>query len=104
MRDLPEEYWHNSYRRRAFRRVMDGTPTEKRGGAPVGIRRLRLEEPSKAVTGAARNEIYPSDGRSMSDHAGVRSLTNVSRRFQVLWDLLGTNAVDRKRRAAAPSF
>jgi DNA (cytosine-5)-methyltransferase 1 len=56
MRDLPEEYWHPSYRRRAFRRVMDGTPTERRGGAPAGLRRLRGDEPSKAITGGALNE------------------------------------------------
>jgi DNA (cytosine-5)-methyltransferase 1 len=40
MRDLPAELWHDSYRRRAYRRVMDGTPPERRGGAPAGIRRL----------------------------------------------------------------
>lgn len=56
MRDLPEELWHDSYRRRAFRRVMDGTPTERRGGPPAGLRRLRGEEPSKAITGGALNE------------------------------------------------
>lgn len=39
------------YRRRAFRRVKDGTPTEKRGGAPAGLRRLCPDEPAKAVTG-----------------------------------------------------
>ena len=53
MRDLPEELWHDSYRRRAYRRVMDGTAVEKRGGAPSGVRRLRADEPSKAITGAA---------------------------------------------------
>lgn len=31
MKDLPEEYQHGSFKRRAFRRVMDGTPSEKRG-------------------------------------------------------------------------
>ena len=41
MRDLPPDLWHESYRRRAFRRVMDGTPSEKRGGAPAGLRRLQ---------------------------------------------------------------
>ncbi|WP_395827776.1 DNA cytosine methyltransferase, partial [Elstera sp.] len=34
MKDLPQELWHDSYRKRAYRRVLDGTPTEKRGGAP----------------------------------------------------------------------
>lgn len=67
MRDLPEAYWHNSYRRRAFRRVKDGTPTEKRGGAPAGLRRLRPEEPSKAITGAARNDfIHPTEDRCLT--------------------------------------
>ena len=67
MRDLPEAYWHDSYRRRAFRRVKDGTPTEKRGGAPAGLRRLRSDAPSKAITGAARNEcIHPTEDRCLT--------------------------------------
>lgn len=67
MRDLPEELWHQSYRRRAFRRVMDGTPTERRGGAPSGIRRLRADEPSKAITGGALNEfIHPTENRPLT--------------------------------------
>lgn len=67
MRDLPEELWHESYRRRAFRRVMDGTPTEKRGGAPAGIRRLRSDEPSKAITGGAlRDFIHPTEHRTLT--------------------------------------
>ena len=43
MRDLPEAYWHQSYRRRAFRRVRDGTPTERRGGAPTGMRPTKTQ-------------------------------------------------------------
>ncbi|MDE0627677.1 MAG: DNA cytosine methyltransferase [Bryobacterales bacterium] len=67
MRDLPETYWHDSYRRRAFRRVKDGTPTERRGGAPAGLRRLCADVPSKAITGAARNEcIHPSEDRCLT--------------------------------------
>jgi len=67
MRDLPEEYWHESYKRRAYRRVMDGTPTERRGGAPAGIRRLAADEPSKAITGGARNEfLHPSEDRALT--------------------------------------
>ena len=58
MRDLPEDLKHESYRRRAYRRVMDGTPTEKRGGAPAGIRRLKCDEPSKAITGARVPNLY----------------------------------------------
>jgi DNA (cytosine-5)-methyltransferase 1 len=67
MRDLPEELWHDSYRRRAFRRVMDGTPTEKRGGAPAGIRRLRADEPSKAITGGSlRDFLHPTEHRPLT--------------------------------------
>lgn len=56
MRDLPEELWHESFRRRAFRRVIDGMPTERRGGAPAGLRRLQGDAPSKAITSGARAE------------------------------------------------
>lgn len=67
MRDLPEELWHHSYRRRAFRRVQDGTPTERRGGAPAGVRRLRLDQPSKAITGGAMNELlHPLENRPLT--------------------------------------
>lgn len=67
MRDLPEELWHESYRRRAFRRVMDGTPTERRGGAPAGLRRLRPDAPSKAVTSGARSEfLHPTAHRLLT--------------------------------------
>jgi DNA (cytosine-5)-methyltransferase 1 len=67
MRDLPEEFWHDSYKRRANRRVIDGTPTERRGGAPSGIRRLRADEPSKAITGGAMNEfIHPTENRPLT--------------------------------------
>jgi DNA (cytosine-5)-methyltransferase 1 len=67
MRDLPEELWHESYKRRAYRRVMDGMPVEKRGGAPAGLRRLRADEPSKAITGAAINEfLHPVEDRPLT--------------------------------------
>jgi DNA (cytosine-5)-methyltransferase 1 len=67
MRDLPEELQHESYRRRAFRRVMDGTPTDRRGGAPAGLRRLRADEPCKAITGAARAEfLHPKEDRYLT--------------------------------------
>jgi DNA (cytosine-5)-methyltransferase 1 len=76
MRDLPEEYWHNSYRRRAFRRVMDGTPTEQRGGAPAGLRRLRGDEPSKAITGGALNEfLHPTQDRPLTTRECARLQT-----------------------------
>lgn len=67
MKDLPEDLWHESYRRRAFRRVMDGTPTERRGGAPSGMRRLCPDEPSKAITGGAlRDFLHPLENRPLT--------------------------------------
>src|SRR5262249_1395186 len=76
MADLPEELWHESYRRRAYRRVMDGTPTERRGGAPSGVRRLVAEEPCKAITGGALSEfLHPSEHRNLTlrECAGVQT-------------------------------
>jgi DNA (cytosine-5)-methyltransferase 1 len=67
MKDLPEELWHESYRRRAFRRVADGTPTERRGGAPAGLKRLRAEFNSLTITSAAPREfIHPSENRPLT--------------------------------------
>lgn len=67
MKHLPRSLWHASYRRRAFRRVMDGTPTERRGGAPYGLRRLRPDEPSKAITSGAVSEfVHPFDNRFLT--------------------------------------
>jgi DNA (cytosine-5)-methyltransferase 1 len=76
MRDLPVELWHNSYKRRAFRRVMDGTPTERRGGAPFGLRRLRSDEPSKAITSGAISEfVHPTENRFLTLREGARIQT-----------------------------
>lgn len=67
MKDLPESLWHDTFKKRAHRRVMDGTPTERRGGAPAGIRRLNGGEPSKTITGGARSEfIHPSENRYLT--------------------------------------
>lgn len=67
MKDLPEEYWHESFKRRAFRRVKDGTPTEKRGGAPSGIKRLHGNLQSLTITGAASREfIHPVENRPLT--------------------------------------
>lgn len=76
MRDLPEDLWHNSYRRRAFRRVKDGTPTEQRGGAPAGLRRLRGDQPSKAITSAAIRElVHPDENRRLTLREAARLQT-----------------------------
>ncbi|MCB0486600.1 MAG: DNA cytosine methyltransferase, partial [Flavobacteriaceae bacterium] len=56
MKDLPENLQHYSFNRRANRRVADGTPTEKRGGSPSGIKRLVPTEPCLTITGASTRE------------------------------------------------
>lgn len=67
MKDLPEELWHPSFKRRANRRVCDGTPTEKRGGAPSGIKRLHGGLNSLTITGAATREfIHPNEDRALT--------------------------------------
>ena len=67
MKDLPKSLHHESFRRRANRRVMDGMPTERRGGAPSGIKRLIFDEPSLTITGAAVREfIHPEDNRPLT--------------------------------------
>lgn len=67
MKDLPDHLQHESFRRRAFRRVMDGTPVEKRGGAPSGLKRLFADEPSLTITSAATREfIHPTEDRLLT--------------------------------------
>lgn len=67
MRDLHPSLQHESYIKRSKRRVCDGTPSERRGGAPAGIRRLCADEPSKAITGGARSEfLHPSEQRTLT--------------------------------------
>lgn len=67
MKDLPSEFWHDSFKRRANRRVADGTPTEKRGGAPSGIKRLHGNLQSLTITGAASREfIHPREHRPLT--------------------------------------
>ncbi len=67
MKDLPKQLQHPSFQRRAFRRVMDGTPTEKRGGAPSGLKRLRAHEPSLTITSAAIREfVHPFENRFLT--------------------------------------
>jgi DNA (cytosine-5)-methyltransferase 1 len=67
MKDLPEHLQHASFKRRSARRVKDGTPSEKRGGAPSGLKRLKLDEPSLTITGAAIREfIHPIYNRCLT--------------------------------------
>ena len=67
MKHLPPELQHPSFQRRAYRRVMDGTPTEKRGGAPSGLKRLRPDVPSLTITSAAPREfVHPEQDRYLT--------------------------------------
>ncbi len=67
MKDLPVELQHTSFIRRANRRVRDGTPTEKRGGAPSGLKRLYFDEPCLTITSAAPREfIHPVEDRPLT--------------------------------------
>jgi DNA (cytosine-5)-methyltransferase 1 len=76
MKHLPERLQHESFRRRAFRRVMDGTPVERRGGAPSGLKRLFAEEPSLTITSAATREfIHPNQDRLLTTRECARLQT-----------------------------
>ncbi len=67
MKDLPEHLQHKSFKRRANRRVMDGSPTEKRGGSPCGLKRLIYDEPCLTITGSATRElIHPTSHRPLT--------------------------------------
>lgn len=67
MKNLPAELQHESFKRRASRRVCDGTPTEKRGGAPSGLKRLSYDEPCLTITSASTSEfIHPSQNRPLT--------------------------------------
>lgn len=67
MKDLPEELQHESFKRRAHRRVMDGTPSAKRGGAPSGLKRLVYDEPCLTITSASPSEfIHPVRNRALT--------------------------------------
>lgn len=67
MKDLPDYLQHESFKRRANRRVMDGTPSDKRGGAPSGLKRLIDKEPCLTITGSATREfIHPIQDRPLT--------------------------------------
>lgn len=76
MKDLPEDLQHESFKKRANRRVADGMPTEKRGGAPSGLKRLIAEEPCLTITGAATRElIHPKEDRPLTIRESARIQT-----------------------------
>ncbi len=67
MKDLPKELQHESFAKRAMRRVCDGTPTEKRGGAPSGLKRLVYSEPCLTITGSCTGEfVHPTQNRMLT--------------------------------------
>ncbi len=73
MKDLPIDLQHESFKKRANRRVMDGTSTEKRGGPPSGLKRLFFDEPSLTITGAATREfIHPDEDRPLTIREAAR--------------------------------
>ena len=76
MKDLPDHLQHASFKKRANRRVMDGTPSEKRGGSPSGLKRLHLDEPCLTITGAATREfIHPIEHRPLTIREAARIQT-----------------------------
>ncbi len=88
MKDLPAELQHASFRRRAKRRVMDGTPSEKRGGAPSGLKRLVYDEPCLTITGAATREfIHPVEDRPLTNRECARVQT-----FPDTFEFVGTGS------------
>ena len=67
MKDLPEYLQHDSFKKRSNRRVKDGTPSEKRGGAPSGIKRLSYDEPGLTITsGSIREFVHPTKDRTLT--------------------------------------
>lgn len=67
MKDLPEHLQHASFKKRASRRVCDGTPSEKRGGAPSGLKRLYYDEPCLTITSASTGEfVHPTQNRTLT--------------------------------------
>jgi DNA (cytosine-5)-methyltransferase 1 len=47
--------------------VRDGTPSEKRGGAPSGLKRLSYNEPCLTITSATPSEfVHPTQNRTLT--------------------------------------
>ncbi|MCI9046612.1 MAG: DNA cytosine methyltransferase [Hungatella sp.] len=88
MKDLPEHLQHSSFKRRASRRVCDGTPTEKRGGPPSGLKRLSYKEPCLTITSASLSEfIHPTQHRMLTIRECARVQT-----FPDSFQFCGTDA------------
>ncbi len=67
MKNMPERLQNASFKRRASRRVCDGTPSEKRGGAPSGLKRLTYDEPCLTITASATSEfVHPVENRMLT--------------------------------------
>ncbi|WP_262316349.1 DNA cytosine methyltransferase [Lacticaseibacillus parakribbianus] len=67
MKDLPLTLQHDSFSRRAHRRVQDGTASARRGGAPSGLKRLQYDEPALTITSAASREfVHPVLDRTLT--------------------------------------
>lgn len=76
MKDLPENLQHESFKKRAKRRVKDGMPSEKRGGPPSGLKRLYIDQPSLTITSAATREfIHPIEDRPLTLRESARIQT-----------------------------
>jgi DNA (cytosine-5)-methyltransferase 1 len=76
MKNLPSYLQHESFKKRANRRVMDGTPSEKRGGAPSGLKRLFFDEPCLTITGTStRDFIHPHEDRPLTIREAARIQT-----------------------------
>jgi DNA (cytosine-5)-methyltransferase 1 len=92
MKNLPPHLQHASYSRRALRRVRDGTPTEKRGGAPNGLKRLLTDEPSLTVTSASPTEfVHPRENRllTLRECARIQSFPDWYE-FEGSWSAIAT--------------
>ncbi|HEU5229852.1 MAG TPA: DNA cytosine methyltransferase [Ktedonobacteraceae bacterium] len=92
MKHLPEELQHPSFMRRSYRRVMDGTPTEKRGGAPSGLKRLIAYEPCLTITSASSTEfVHPIEDRPLTlrECARIQSFPDWFE-FQGSWTSIAT--------------
>lgn len=88
MKDLPKELQHDSYAKRAARRVCDGTPSEKRGGAPSGLKRLIYAEPCLTITGSCTSEfVHPKENRMLTIRECARIQT-----FPDDFSFVGTDA------------